>query len=134
MDFSHERLKTELSRKALNTTIEALNILRTVYLEGGVEDVDTGHFAALDLAEVQKLPGNQYLVHDPKSKEIWNEMIQLLPSSYNQRRTVEMNYEVLAGVYPMRKTHKLQEWRDLCSWISSLPYSEIIIGEKKEDV
>lgn len=56
----------------------------------------------------------------------WWQMIQLLPSSYNQRRTVMLNYEVLAGIYPKRKTHKLDEWYDFCAWIESLPYSEII--------
>ena len=62
-------------------------------------------------------------------KRYWNNMIQLLPSSYNQKRTVMLNYEVLAGLYPMRKNHKLDEWHVFCDWIKSLPYSEIIIGE-----
>ena len=66
-------------------------------------------------------------------KKYWLQMIQLLPTSYNQRRTVMMNYEVLAGIYPMRKNHKLDEWHDFCDWIKSLPYSELIIGEEKED-
>lgn len=57
-------------------------------------------------------------------------MIQLLPSSYNQKRTVMLNYEVLAGIYPMRKNHKLDEWVEFCKWIETLPYSEIIIGER----
>ena len=63
---------------------------------------------------------------ETKDKKYWWQMIQLLPSSYNQRRTVMLNYEVLAGIYPMRKDHKLDEWRDFCKWIESLPYSEII--------
>lgn len=63
-----------------------------------------------------------------KDKTYWWPMIQLLPSSYNQRRTVMLNYEVLAGIYPMRKNHKLDEWREFCQWIEQLPYSEIIIG------
>lgn len=67
-----------------------------------------------------------------KDKRIWWQMIQLLPSSYNQRRTVKLNYEVLAGLYPMRKTHKLDEFRDFCKWIETLPYAkELIIGEEK---
>jgi len=53
-------------------------------------------------------------------------MIQLLPSSYNQKRTVMLNYEVLSGVYIYRKNHKLDEWREFCQWIEKLPYSEII--------
>lgn len=58
-------------------------------------------------------------------------MIQLLPSSYNQKRTVMLNYEVLTGIYPMRKNHKLDEWREFCQWIEQLPYSEIVVGEKE---
>lgn len=67
-----------------------------------------------------------------KDKRYWWQMIQLLPSSYNQKRTVLMNYEVLAGIYPMRKDHKLDEWHEFCHWIEELPYSEIIIGEAKK--
>ena len=67
-----------------------------------------------------------------KDKHNWWQMIQLLPSSYNQKRTVMMNYEVLANIYKSRKVHKLDEWREFCTWIESLPYSELIIGEKKE--
>lgn len=68
-----------------------------------------------------------------KDKKYWWQMIQLLPSSYNQRRTVMLNYEVLANVYKSRKTHKLDEWRDFCVWIKGLPYSELIIGENDEE-
>jgi hypothetical protein len=64
-----------------------------------------------------------------KDKKYWWQMIQLLPSSYNQKRTVMLNYEVLAGIYPMRKEHKLDEWRCLCKWIEELPFYEIITGE-----
>lgn len=62
-----------------------------------------------------------------KKKEHWQQMIQLLPSTYNQKRTVMLNYEVLTGIYPMRKNHKLEEWVRFCKWIESLPYSEVII-------
>lgn len=69
-----------------------------------------------------------------KNKDDWWQMIQILPSSYNQRRTVMMNYEVLAGIFPMREKHKLDEWRVFCDWIKSLPYSEIItLEESKKD-
>lgn len=64
-----------------------------------------------------------------KDKAYWWRMIQLLPSSYNQRRTIMLNYEVLAGIYPKRKDHKLDEWHTFCDWIKSLPYSEIITLE-----
>ena len=67
---------------------------------------------------------------ETKNKRYWWQMIQLLPSSYNQRRTVMLNYEVLAGIYPKRKDHKLDCWHDFCDWIKSLPYSEIITLEE----
>ena len=61
-----------------------------------------------------------------KDKKCWWQMIQLLPTSYNQRRTVMLNYEVLANIYKSRKDHKLDEWHDFCDWIRELPYSELI--------
>lgn len=67
---------------------------------------------------------------ETKDKRFWWQMIQILPSSYNQRRTVMLNYEVLAGIYPKRKDHKLDEWHDFCDWIKSSPYSEIITLEE----
>lgn len=68
-------------------------------------------------------------------KRYWWQMIQLLPSSYNQRRTVMLNYEVLANIYKSRRHHKLDEWHTLCDWIEGLPYSELITGkEEKADV
>ena len=63
-----------------------------------------------------------------KDKKYWWQMIQLLPSSYNQKRTVMLNYEVLANIYKSRKDHKLDEWHVLCDWIEQLPYSELITG------
>lgn len=71
---------------------------------------------------------NRYL--KTKSKDDWWQMIQLLPSSYNQTRNVMMNYEVLANIYKSRKDHKLDEWRNFCKWIEELPYSELITGGK----
>ena len=65
---------------------------------------------------------------DTKAKDIWWQMIQLLPSSYNQKRTVMLNYEVLVNIYKSRKNHKLDEWHTLCDWIERLPYSQLIIG------
>ena len=62
-----------------------------------------------------------------KDKKYWWQMIQLLPSSYNQTRNVMLNYEVLANIYKSRKDHKLDEWRDFCKWIETIPYSELII-------
>ena len=63
---------------------------------------------------------------DTKDKNYWWQMIQLLPSSYNQKRTVMLNYEVLANMYKSRKDHKLDEWHEFCDWIRDLPYSELI--------
>lgn len=65
---------------------------------------------------------------ETKDKKYWWQMIQLLPTSYNQRRTVMLNYEVLANIYEARKNHKLDEWRSFCGWIECLPYSELITG------
>ena len=65
---------------------------------------------------------------DFKNKSDWYQMIQLLPSSYNQKRTVMLNYEVLANIYKSRKNHKLDEWHTFCKWIEELPYSELITG------
>ena len=70
----------------------------------------------------------QYL--ETKNKNDWWQMIQLLPSSYNQKRTVMLNYEVLANIYKSRRAHKLDEWHYFCDWIESLPYSELITGEE----
>ena len=73
---------------------------------------------------------NRNLFIETKNKKYWWQMIQLLPSSYNQKRTVMLNYEVLANIYKSRKNHKLDEWSvGFISWIESLPYSELIIGE-----
>ena len=73
----------------------------------------------------------QYL--KTKDKKYWWQMIQLLPSSYNQKRTVMLNYEVLANIYKSRKDHKLDEWRDFCKWIETLPYHELITGEHENE-
>lgn len=75
---------------------------------------------------------NAYLKN--KDKKYWWQMIQLLPTSYNQRRTVMLNYEVLANIYKSRRNHKLDEWHTFCDWIETLPYSQLITGiENKED-
>lgn len=65
---------------------------------------------------------------ETKDKKYWWQMIQLLPTSYNQKRTIMLNYEVLVGMYKWRKNHKLDEWCEFCKWIESLPYSELITG------
>lgn len=70
---------------------------------------------------------DEYL--ETKDKVWWWQMIQLLPTSYNQKRTIMLNYEVLANTYKARRNHKLDEWHTLCDWIESLPYSELITGK-----
>ena len=96
-DFSHEQLTDSAIEQWLEPTIEGLNIARQMYIE-----------------------------KDGKSKAAWWQIIQLLPSSYNQRATIQLNYAVLRNIYHSRKNHKLDEWIDFCKWIETLPYSELI--------
>lgn len=110
-DFSCEHLFLE-SLASLSRTIRTLNEYRNLYVEGG----------SILISE------DRFLSFKPKDKEIWWQLIQLLPSSYNQTRNVMLNYEVLANIYRQRHGHKLDEWREVCKWIESLPYSELITG------
>jgi hypothetical protein len=114
-DFSHEHLNVDLGLKALNNVIDELNRYRKLYING-----------------FKPVPGDGVEI-EPKDKTIWWQMIQLLPSSYNQRRTVMLNYEVLAGIYISRRNHKLDEWHDFCEWIEKLPYSEVITCGAEDD-
>ena len=111
-DFSCEYL-TYLSTSNLKQTINDLNLYRDIF--NNYENMEEGKIVALGIRS---------------KKDAWWQMIQLLPSSYNQRRTVMLNYEVLAGIYPKRKDHKLDEWHNFCNWIKNLPYSEIITLEE----
>lgn len=99
-------------------------------LTDGDEGVFLGDWVPLYVLEhiilVLNKQRNKYI--ETKDKRYWWQMIQLLPSSYNQKRTVMLNYEVLAGIYPTRKIHKLDEWIELCKWVEGLPYSELITG------
>lgn len=105
-DFSHEHLFSTVN---LENTINELNLYRDIYNN-------------------YKEQTDEYK-GDISKKDIWWQMIQLLPSSYNQKRTVMLNYEVLANMYASRKNHKLDEWIDFCKWIDYLPYSELITGK-----
>ena len=105
----------------LDLTIYALNFYRQKFLEVDSE-IKKCHFNELEKREE--------LVK--RKKEYWWQMIQLLPSSYNQKRTVMLNYEVLANIYQHRRNHKLDEWREVCRWIEGLPYSEIITCNAKK--
>jgi hypothetical protein len=101
-DFSHEHLQED-SVAVLETVIHTLNVHRDWF--------------------------NNKVLDDPKID--WWQMIQLLPSSYNQKRTVMLNYEVLANIYKSRRHHKLDEWHTLCDWIEGLPCSELITGKEE---
>lgn len=79
---------------------------------------------------VAALNQNRKLYLQTKNKTYWWQMIQLLPSSYNQKRTLLLNYEVLTNIYNSRRNHKLDEWHDFCDWIKTLPYSELITGKE----
>lgn len=111
-DFSIEHICIRQSMDVLKETIDTLNVFRGVYLNGGILRYENGNIKCFG----------------KKDKEIWWQLIQLLPSSYNQTRNVMLNYEVLANIYRQRKNHKLDEWREVCKWIESLPYSELITG------
>ena len=114
-DFSCEHM-TPRSITLLEDIVNELNELRAYYMNWN------------SVAESYKLAN----LWDDK-KNIWWQMIQLLPSSYNQTRNVMLNYEVLANIYKSRKNHKLDEWVDFCSWIEELPYSELICGDGIEE-
>lgn len=86
--------------------------------------------AALD-AVIAYLEGERVKFVETKERQHWHNMIQLLPSSYNQMRTVTMNYEVLINIYYARKTHKLAEWHVLCDAIENLPYADDLIRVKE---
>ena len=105
-DFSTEHLYPEVREAFENTIIKCLNEARKTY---------------------------NFLSDTPGKKDAWWQMIQLLPSSYNQKRTVMLNYEVLANIYKSRRNHKLDEWKDFCKWIEGLPYSELITGQFVEE-
>ena len=114
-DFSHEHLMYD-SQLVMRKIIDTLNYWRDIYLNGGQATAD----------EI----GTAVYVFNPKDKMVWWQMIQLLPSSYNQRSTVQLNYAVLRNIYHARKGHKLDEWKIFCKWIEErLPYSELITME-----
>ena len=116
-DFSHEHL-TKGSIEHLDDTINTLNDCRYWYMRyDAMDEKDRIHFDEPITCK----------------EDIWWQMIQLLPSSYNQKRTVMMNYEVLANIYKSRKNHKLDEWSiGFMNWINDLPYSELITGIENE--
>ena len=93
-------------------------------------DFSTAHLDDVSLDTfnyiIAQLEYDRRLYIKTKDKKYWWDMIQLLPSSYNQKRTVQLNYAVLRNMYHARRNHKLDEWRDFCSWVETLPYAELI--------
>lgn len=84
------------------------------------------------LTTIECLNSYRELYLETRDKKYWWQMIQLLPSSYNQKRTITMNYENLLNIYETRRNHKLDEWKDFCKWIERLPNAELITGTTKE--
>ena len=112
-DFSTEHMLPE-SIENINNIIDSLNAARNLYL---AYDEARNYYAKKSL-----------LI--PSKKQLWWQLIQLLPSSYNQTRNVMLNYEVLYNIYHARKNHKLDEWREFCKWIETLEFSFLITGEE----
>ena len=99
------------------------------------EDITSSHkvwMTPLDILRctIEMLNAYRKSYLETKDKQDWWQMIQLLPSSYNQRRTIMLNYEVLTNIYKSRRNHKLDEWHTFCDWIEDLPYSELITGKE----
>lgn len=136
-DFSHEHLLSadDIDRDPDSgaipdaTKLENIPTLAAVLVDGSEAYYTPYGFLAMTCDVLNHF---RELYLETKDKRYWWQMIQLLPSSYNQRRTVMLNYEVLANIYPARKNHRLDEWHTFCDWIESLPYSWIITGEEKE--
>lgn len=126
-DFSHEHIEEldgdeyNMSYDWLLRTVDILNYYRKEY------NIASEKLKRTDLTEAER----KHVL--AQQKLYWWQMIQLLPSSYNQKRTVMLNYEVLANIYKSRRNHKLDEWHTFCDWIESLPYSELItVNDEKE--
>lgn len=129
-DFSCEHLREVTSSHNIEMTgAKAERLRKEKSIEAPIAMCDMQPIDILQLTiDALNVYRNLYL--ETKKKVWWWQMIQLLPSSYNQTRNVMMNYEVLTNIYKSRKDHKLDEWREFCSWIETLPYSELIIGNK----
>ena len=115
-DFSHERLITR----------------EQPLYEGTRDCIEPPNAIWLMHRTVQTLNQYRNLYLQTKDKKYWWQIIQMLPSSYNQKRTIMLNYEVLANIYRQRKGHKLDEWREFCGWVEQLPYSELITEKEAE--
>ena len=102
-----------------------------MYRDEDFDEFWTSHDTLCQTIRVINFYREKYL--ETKDKKYWWQMIQLLPSSYNQKRTVMVNYEVLANMYKSRRNHKLDEWHTLCEWMENLPYSELITGDRRTE-
>lgn len=128
-DFSTEHLTEFIpGQKLKGWTLEDNDLIL-------LDDNSDHGYSSVDILSIiiKTLNFNRKKFLETKDKKYWWNMIQLLPSSYNQTRNVMMNYEVLANIYRQRKGHKLDEWREVCKWIESLPYSELITGKEDSD-
>ena len=125
----------EFDTYKVGTTANSCSTMHKIHSKEFVlDDFSYDHLCTRAMATLERVIDdlNYYrdLFIDTKEKKYWQQMIQLLPTSYNQKRTVELNYEVLAGLYHSRLNHKLEEWHRVCEWIESLPYSWIITGKE----
>ena len=117
--------------QAKEFTLEDFSYEHLEWTDAPEECYEAGDILSLT---IKMLNVNRHRYLETKNKKYWWQMIQLLPSSYNQKRTVMLNYEVLANIYKSRKNHKLDEWSiGFMKWIESLPYSELITGENKDE-
>jgi hypothetical protein len=125
-NFSHEHLIVPEPEKVVDEDLTAIDV-----------DGNTCYYSPIGMLKMVVKTLNRYrelylATEDPELKKLyWWQLIQLLPSSYNQKRTLKLNYETLAAMYEWRHNHKQDEWRDLCQWIENLPYSEIITVKRE---
>lgn len=133
-DFSVEHLREVTSSHNIEMTgAKAERLRKEKSIEAPIAMCDMQPIDILQLTiDALNVYRNLYL--ETKNKVWWWQMIQLLPSSYNQTRNVMLNYEVLSNMYHSRKNHKLDEWREFCKWIEELPYSELIIDSEKLEI
>ena len=125
----------EFDTYKVGTTANSCSTMHKVHAkEFTIDDFSHEHLDSWSLSILENLirwmNENRTEFIKTKNKDAWWQMIQLLPTSYNQKRTVELNYEVLNNIYHSRLNHKLDEWHDVCRWIESLPYSWIITGKE----
>ena len=127
-DFSHEHLFDGIDIKEGESDME--------YYENPTTCLDyviavLNHYRGKFIGTMNK-PMKDNTKRSEVAKKYWWQMIQLLPTSYNQKRTIMLNYEVLVNIYHSRKNHKLDEWHTFCEWIESLPYAELITGGEED--